>query len=113
MKTIKETTNGRVFICGKCDAIHIEYKNLNFNLTVKQFKEYSIYLNDLDGLEWEKINKDSNFKRKIIIPTQDKSFNMILNNVELTELKILFGCNPTTKKKNLDYQKLIRFTCEN
>lgn len=78
MKIIRETPNGKVFTCDKCDTIHIEYKNLNFNLTEIQFNDYSKYLNQLDGLEWEERNKYAGYSRKIIIPTRDKHFNMLL-----------------------------------
>lgn len=113
MKTIKETTNGRVFMCNKCDAIHIEYKNLNFNLSAKQYKDYSAYIINLNGQEWERINKDSGFTRKIIIPTQDTSFNMMLTNTELTELKTLFGCDISTDRNIVKYQNLLKNTCLN
>lgn len=105
MKTINKTTNGKVFTCGKCNAIHVEYKNINFNLSKTQFKEYANYLQELNGQEWERINKDSNFTRKIIIPTQDTHIKLILNNVELKELKTLFGCKkmkPVSEVKNLE-----------
>ena len=110
MKTIKETNNGRVFMCGKCDALHVEYKNLNFNLTNKQFNDFSTYLNDLDGMEWENRNADSTFTRKIIVPTQDPFFNVILNNNELRELRVLFACSIISNESVLKYKELLQFT---
>ena len=88
---INETENGQVFKCSKCNAIHIEYKNLNFNFSEGQFKHFSEYLSKLDGEYWEKKNKDAQFKRKIIIPIGHQSFKILLNNEELEELKQLFS----------------------
>ncbi len=31
MEILIETQNGKIFKCAKCDAVHVEYKNLNFN----------------------------------------------------------------------------------
>ena len=48
MMIIRETKNGKVFTC---KAIHVEYKNVSFNLSNIQFQDFSKYLNKLDGLE--------------------------------------------------------------
>lgn len=106
MKILKTTTNGKIFTCGKCNAIHIEYKNINFNLSKDQFLEYAKYLNKLNGSEWEEANQSSPLTRKIIIPTQDTHISLLLNNQELNELKKLFECHITSKssKSSLLYK---------
>jgi hypothetical protein len=87
---INRTQNGQVFRCSKCKAIHIEYKNLNFNFSVKQFDHFADYLTKLDGKYWENKNKNSQFKRKIIVPIGHQSFRVLLSKEELDELKQLF-----------------------
>jgi len=90
-KVSNKTENGKVFKCSKCDAIHIEYKNLNFNFSEKQYKHFADYILKLDGEEWENKNRNSHYRRKIIIPIGHKSVNILLNNTELQELKQLFS----------------------
>lgn len=53
--TYKRTKNGRIFQCENCDDIHIEYKIININLSLEQFKIFSLRLISLDGEEW--VNK--------------------------------------------------------
>ena len=93
--TLSKTQNGQVFKCDKCKAIHIEYKNLNFNFSAKQYKHFADYILNLDGEEWEYKNRNGHYGRKIIIPIGNKSFNILLNAEELEELKQLFS----TKKQ--------------
>ena len=94
-----ETKNGKVFKCSHCNAIHIEYKNLNFNFSKKQYKNFVNYILELDGEEWEYRNRNSNYRRKIIIPIGHKNFNVLINKEELLELKQLFKV--TVPKKNV------------
>ena len=88
---ISKTQNGQVFRCNKCNLIHIEYKNLNLNFTEKQYDEFVKYINGLDGKKWEAINQNSQFKRKIIIPTGNHSFRVLFTNQELKEFKQLIS----------------------
>ena len=93
---MSRTENGKIFRCAKCDAIHIEYKNLNFNFSEKQYKHFADYILELDGEEWEHRNRNSHYRRKIIIPIGHKNINILLNSTELQELKQLFS----VKKRN-------------
>jgi hypothetical protein len=43
----------------------------------------------LNGEVWEKININSQFSRKIVIPISNEHFNIMLNNSELLEIKNL------------------------
>ncbi|MCT4613344.1 MAG: hypothetical protein N4A49_00550 [Marinifilaceae bacterium] len=91
MKILSQTKKGKVFNCSKCDALHVEYLNLNFNLTAEEYFDFAKYIDDIDGKKWEKTNGKSCFKRKIIIPIGNKKFNLLLNNEELIELKCLLS----------------------
>ena len=88
---INKTQSGQVFKCSKCNAIHTEYKNLNLNFTEKQYAEFVKYINGLDGEKWVAINENSQFKRKIIIPTGNQSFRVLFTNQELKEFRQLIS----------------------
>ncbi|MDX8338961.1 DUF6686 family protein [Draconibacterium sp. IB214405] len=91
MEVLIETLNGKIFKCATCDAIHVEYKNLNFNFKEEDFWKFAQYIQNLDGEEWTQRNKTSNFKRKIIIPVGSQVFNALLNTEELEEFKRLMN----------------------
>ncbi len=101
---INRTQNGQVFRCSKCKAIHIEYKNLNFNFTDRQFSEFVEYINSLDGKKWEETNQNSQFKRKIIIPTGNQIFRVLLSNEELKEFKQLIPAKLEPSNQYRKYQ---------
>ncbi len=88
-----KTKNGKVFLCSKCNEIHIEFNNLNFNFSDIEYKHFSNYFLKLKLDEWERINKDSFYNKKIIIPIGHKNFNVILNREEFIELKQLLSPN--------------------
>lgn len=90
MDFISKSQNGQIFKCDKCNLIHIEYKNLNFNFTLKQFNDFANYLAKIYGVKWEEKNKNTRFRRKIVIPIGHQSFRVLLTNDELEELKKLF-----------------------
>ncbi len=91
MTLIGTSTNGQVFKCESCKAIHIEYKNINLNFSEKQFKYFVEHLNTLDGKSIEKKYAHSPYNRKIAIATTHKAVNILLNNEELEELKLLLS----------------------
>ncbi len=87
MKLIHKNINGQIFKCESCQAIHIEYKNLNFNFSDKQLRHFLDYLSEIDGDAIEHAAYNDEYRRKIIIPTSEKkSFNILLNKTELLEL---------------------------
>lgn len=112
IKIISQTAHGRVFKCPACSQIHFEFKNLNFNFSSKRdYNTFCDYFLRMDGEYWEAKNKDSYFKRRIIVPIGHKNFNILINNQELLELKALFSKKPRQIKvttANFDCQ-----FCEN
>ena len=88
---IRQTDHGKVFKCSKCNLMHVEFKNLNFNFTTAQYDHFASYIENLDGSEWEGLNKDSNYSRKIMIPIGHQNFNIILNVDELDEFNNLLN----------------------
>lgn len=98
---IQQTVNGKVFKCSKCNLIHVEFKNLNFNFTLAQYEHFADYILKLDGSEWEDINRDSSYLRKIMIPIGHQNFNIMFNNEELKEFNNLLN----KQQLNTPYRK--------
>jgi len=109
LNIINQTNNGKVFLCDTCNAIHIEYKNLNFNFTSEQFKNFVNYMSRLNWAEREPKNRDSYYDRKILIPMGHDSFNVMLNNSELEEIKNLLHIKMPERK---DFQIMKAGTIE-
>ena len=99
-KTINQTENGKIFRCPGCNKIHIEYKNLNFNFSDKEYIHFSNYFKKLDGQYWEKMNLNMPYRRKIIVPIGHENVNILLNNTELQELKRLLS-KPISRKQEM------------
>lgn len=96
-RIIKRTKNGLLFYCNSCNLIHLEFKNLNFNFSEKQMDQFTDYIQKLNAKEWEELNKNSPFKRKIVVPISHDSFNFLLNGKELLELqKLVSSTKPTS-----------------
>ncbi len=111
LNIINQTINGKVFLCNTCNAIHIEYKNLNFNFSTAQFKNFVNYMSQLKGEDPEYQNRDSQYARKILIPMGHDSFNVILNNSELEEMKNLLHIKMIERKEFQIFKAgLIEFT---
>ena len=104
MEILIETQNGKIFKCEKCNAVHVEYKNLNFNFKEQDFWKFAEYIQNLDGEEWTMRNSTSNFKRKIIIPVGSQIFNALLDVKELSELRSLLNF----RKDNVFFQQTIK-----
>jgi hypothetical protein len=88
---LSQTPNGMIFKCQTCDRLHIEYKNLNFNFTKKEFDFFRKYFLSLDAEYWENVNRQSFYKRKIMVPIGHKNFTALFSSEEISEIKILFG----------------------
>ncbi len=88
---VGQTINGMVFKCFKCNLIHVEFKNLNFNFTAEQYQHFADYIKSLDGAQWEHANRNSSYIRKIMIPIGYQNINMMFNSDELSEFKALLS----------------------
>lgn len=85
----KKTENGRIFQCKQCEDVHLEYKVLNLNLSIEQFKQFSLNIIAIDGKDWERRNDKVEGIRRIFIPIENKKIILMLRNEELSELKEL------------------------
>ena len=84
------TSNGSLFRCEKCQSIHLEFNNLNINFSnPNNYHEFAKYLHQINADEWVRINKDSPYHRKIVIPLGNGNANFMLHAGELEDLKRL------------------------
>ncbi|MFV0266685.1 MAG: DUF6686 family protein [Draconibacterium sp.] len=104
MEILIQTINGKIFKCPACNAFHIEFKNLNFNLKEEDFWNFVHDISKIDGKYCEGLNAHSNYSRKIIIPISRDKFNVLLNNEELVEFKRLLSF----RQNYTPYQKIIK-----
>ncbi|WP_372750969.1 DUF6686 family protein [Labilibaculum sp.] len=84
------TSNGTLFKCDSCNAIHLEFNNLNINFSnASKYHEYATFLHQLNADEWISVNKDTPYQRKIMIPLGKGNINFMLHAGELEDLKRL------------------------
>ncbi|WP_075591573.1 DUF6686 family protein [Labilibacter marinus] len=85
-----KTLHGHIFTCDKCSKIHFEFNQLAINFSsLSIIEDFYSYLNKLEGDEFERINNQSQYIRKIQIPFPNTSIKMVLSKADLKELKIL------------------------
>lgn len=90
-RTIKCTENGKTFRCSTCNKIHIQFKNLNFTFSDKEYKSFVDYISNLYHEYWEYKTQEPNHKRKIVLHIGHRNVNILLNYNELQELNQLFN----------------------
>ena len=89
-KILKQTQNGKIFLCADCDKYHIEYKNLSFSLNDDDFRYFKKYFLSLQPEIWEESNKDTIYKRKVIVPIGHSKVTALFHAKEIYEIKQLF-----------------------
>ncbi|MUU79414.1 DUF6686 family protein [Winogradskyella endarachnes] len=92
IKTISKVSNGELSICKNCNVYHLEYNNIYFEFTVKQYEQFKNYLLNIEPDYWEDRYADADLKRKIPIPSLQSNLVLMFNRQEISELKYLF-CN--------------------
>lgn len=85
-----QSANGQIFLCGKCDKIHVEFNGIGIDFA-NQFhlQAFYRYLKSIDGVYYEEKNRNKNYRRKILIPIPESKCKMLLTNGELTEFRQL------------------------
>ncbi len=103
------TTNGHLFTCDKCNKFHFEFNQIGIDFaTLDTVKEFQSYLNQVNNGNFEEINKDSQYKRKIHIPFYKTSIKLLLNKNDLKELIYLIDAFLKYFQQKTDDQKLMR-----
>ncbi|MBS2100447.1 DUF6686 family protein [Carboxylicivirga linearis] len=88
---ISQTSNGKVFICNKCDKIHIEFYHFLFSFDEEAYAFFKDNIAQVDGAYYENVNAGLNYRRKIVVPLGHRNVSMLLNQKELNELKLLLS----------------------
>ena len=99
IKLISKTVNGRIYKCLRCNNIQIEYKNLSFSFSHKEYQSFKDYFLTIDGEYWENINKNTHHERKVLIPIGHRNVMIAMNSVEVHELKALFSGKKNGEKR--------------
>lgn len=87
-----ETLNGKLFICSSCKKIHLEFGNIGMDFqSEKSLKEMLTYLNSVKQTSQNLSDREMPYRRKIMIPFQDTSLKILLNEAEIEELILLFS----------------------
>ncbi len=94
-KIISQISNGRVFVCGNCDKIHIEFYNFLYSFNEEEYCFFKSRIEQIDGCYYESQNAQLSYKRKIVVPLGHRNVSMLLNQSELEELQLLLSqrCN--------------------
>ena len=85
-----QSANGQIFLCDKCDKIHIEFNGIGVDFS-NQFhlQAFYRYLKSIDGEYFETKNRSKQYRRKILIPMPDSKCKLLLTNGELNEFRQL------------------------
>lgn len=104
IKTISKVKSGELSICENCNVYHLEFNNIYFEFTTKQFKQFKDYLDTIEIGFWERKYTCSKMKRKIPIPSLQRNLVLMFNRQEICELICLFSLG------NNSYTKLLQLS---
>lgn len=88
-KSLAQNSNGNILYCQSCKKYTIEYKNLCFTFSEKDYQQFRDYFIRLDAEYWEYKNADTIYRRKVIVPVGHKKLNAVFNRREIEELQQL------------------------
>lgn len=98
---LKQTANGFVSFCAKCNAYHLEFGNLFFRFTDDEFRHFRRYIYSIDGEYYKNLNRDMRNARKIFLRMPIQGFYCALHPEELAELKRLVDFTTTEDEVSL------------
>ncbi len=85
-----KTYRGHIFTCSKCSKIHFEFNQVGIDFSgLNALVKFGEYLNNIDADHIIQQNQQNKFTKKIHIPISGTSFKFLLDEMDLTELKIL------------------------
>jgi hypothetical protein len=90
LEVLSRSINGKIFKCHTCNKIHIEYKNLNFTFSENEYHFFKDYFLKLEPEKWERINQNTFYKKKIMVPIGHRNFTAMFNTEEIYEIKNMF-----------------------
>ncbi|ADV43819.1 DUF6686 family protein [Bacteroides helcogenes] len=86
---LKQTSNGFISFCSKCNAYNLEFGNLFFRFTEDEFQHFCRYISSIDGEYYQRMNQNMRNARKIFLRMPLQGFYCALHREELEELKRL------------------------
>ncbi len=85
-----KTAHGHLFTCNRCNKIHFEFNQIAIDFSsIKTLESFLNYLKNIDYEEFEKINNNTHYIRKIHIPFPNTSIKMVLSQIDLKEITML------------------------
>lgn len=99
-RIIKQTSNGFISFCPKCNAYSVEFGNLFFRFTEDEFQHFRRYIASIDGEHYQKMNRNLKNARKIFLRMPVKGFYCVLHQKELEELRRLVDFSRTEDEIN-------------
>ncbi len=103
------TTNGHLFTCNKCSKFHFEFNQIGIDFTnLDTIKEFQSYLKQVNNGDFESINKDSQYRKKIHIPFYKTAIKLLLDKNDLKELIYLIDTFLKKHQQKVENQELIR-----
>lgn len=110
-KVLSSSSQGKVYLCGSCDKIHIEFKNLSFSFNRKEYNQFINYFLKLEPNRWEYLNQDTIYTRKIQVPIAHKNLTLMFCANEIYQLQELFK-NVTKSKVSIELISRKRFSAQ-
>lgn len=102
IKTISKVSSGELSICEQCKIYHLEFNNICFELTAKQYVKFKKFLLAIEVDYWENKYANAKITRKIPIPSLQPNLVLMFNRHEIAELKTLFCSQNKNYKTQLN-----------
>lgn len=87
---LRKTKHGIVFQCKSCENIQVQFNNLDFSFSDKEYFHFCNYISTIDIGYYEHHFNDEIHGQKIQLPIGHKNLLISLNIEELKEFRLLF-----------------------
>lgn len=108
---LKRTTDGVLLYCHHSETYQLLFKNINFNLTLKELECFAKYIQNVDENYWEKEYEQSVYSKHIPIPSVQTNLIILLDVKDLFELRELLNYQSKTIKfvtfREIGYQIML------
>nr|WP_123803307.1 DUF6686 family protein [Flavivirga aquatica] len=94
---MSKVKSGELSFCCQCGIYHLEFNNIYFEFSRKEFEQFKAYILDIEMDYWEHRYAMAKLKRKIPIPSMQQNLVLMFKNQEIRELQMLL----TTSTKDV------------
>jgi hypothetical protein len=99
---LRSSANGQIFVCTQCQKIHLEFGNFSYDFTSEtKLNNFLGYLELLDGLHYEGLNKSSAYRRKVMVPIPETGMKILFTSGGLDEIRNLIRDFMSRNKREL------------